>query len=495
MFSHTSRRAISLALLLVASITFQSFGFMATSAVYAQKKPAKAPAKPAKPVPVPNIVSPVITATKVDAYPDPNADGKADPGETITYTINISNTGTGDATGVMFTDTIDPNTTLVAMSGVLATGDRYNTIGNVNISVPVGQGLLANDKDITSGNNTGMTASAGPTITQGGTVAVSSDGSFTYDPPLGFNGSDTFTYTATTSTGKTATGTATITVSGRIWFINNNVGACISNCDGRLSHPFQTLAAFNALNDNGVALSHPKIGDSIFLYESSATYTAPVTLLNNQLFIGQDATASLISISGLTQPSGTDPLPAMNSGNGVFVTIISGGNGINLGAGNTLRGFTVGTTTGTKISGNTFGTLTVGNNVSPDVTLNGNGKALDLNGGTFAASSKFAAVASSASGSQGINLANIAGTVDFGSTTISGNTTQCILVGTSTANITFGNTSCSSGTDGVSLSNNSAGTLTFGSLTISGNSGVGFLHAVGGGAVTVNGATTITNPG
>src|SRR5437016_11462663 len=254
-------------------------------------------------------VGPVVTATKVDSFPDPNADGKADPGETITYTINISNTGTGDATGVMFTDTIDPNTTLVAMSGVLATGDRYNTIGNVNISVPVGQGLLANDKDITSGNNTGMTASGGTTSTQGGTIAISSDGSFTYDPPLGFTGSDTFTYTATTATGKTATATATITITGRIWFINNNGGACTSNCDGRLSHPFQTLAAFNALNDNGVALSHPKIGDSIFLYESSATYTGPVRLLNNQLFIGQDATARLISSTGLTQPIGNEPLP------------------------------------------------------------------------------------------------------------------------------------------------------------------------------------------
>src|SRR5436853_7596519 len=101
MFSHTSRKAISLAFLLVASITFQSFGFMATSAVYAQKKPAKAPAKPGNPVPVPNIVRPVITATKADAYPDPTADGKADPGETITYTINISNPGTDDEPDVL----------------------------------------------------------------------------------------------------------------------------------------------------------------------------------------------------------------------------------------------------------------------------------------------------------------------------------------------------------------------------------------------------------
>src|SRR5947207_12461890 len=117
MFNHASRRAISLAFLLVASITFQSFGFMGTSLVYAQKqKPLKVPAKPAKPSGGgTNIVgSPNITATKVDAWDDTaTPDGKAEPGQTITYTVTISNTGTADATGVTFTDSVDTNTSLV----------------------------------------------------------------------------------------------------------------------------------------------------------------------------------------------------------------------------------------------------------------------------------------------------------------------------------------------------------------------------------------------
>ena len=32
--------------------------------------------------------------------------------------------------------------------------------------------------------------------------AINADGSFTYDPPVSFNGTDTFTYTATTSGGR-----------------------------------------------------------------------------------------------------------------------------------------------------------------------------------------------------------------------------------------------------------------------------------------------------
>ena len=67
---------------------------------------------PAQPAPAPAPLVPDISATKVDSFPDPDADGKAAPGEAITYDVNITNNGT-DATGVNFTDTIDSNTTLV----------------------------------------------------------------------------------------------------------------------------------------------------------------------------------------------------------------------------------------------------------------------------------------------------------------------------------------------------------------------------------------------
>src|SRR5438270_5170421 len=326
-------------------------------------------------------------------------------------------------------------------------------------------------------------------------VTISTDGTFTYDPPVGFTGTDTFTYTATTATGKTAVGTAHITVSGVIWFINNNVGACTSNCDGRLSHPFQTLGAFQAINDNAVALNHAKLGHNIFLYENNAlSYVGPVTLLNNQKFVGQDATASLITITGLTQPSGADPLPAMDATPATTVTITSGANAINLGSGNTLRGFTVGATTGTKISGTGFGTLTVGNNSLTDVTLNGNGQALNLTTGTFAATSGFVSVTTTSSTTSGLTLTGVAGTVAFGSTTVSGSTTQGILIGTTTAAINFGNTTVTAGTDAVSFQNNPSGTRTFGTLgATAGGAGVAFLHGAGGGNVTVNGLATLTS--
>ena len=457
-----------------------------------------------QPAPAP-MFAPSITATKVDGLP---AATTVAPGGTIDYTVTINNAGVtspaDDALNVMFSDTIDAHTTLVPGSPIAAATDKYNTIGNVQISVPDGAtDLLGNDFDPDTGNNAGMTATAetkSSTSCTGGctdNVTINANGSFTYNPPAGFTGTDTFTYTANSGT-SSVTVTVAITVANKIWFINNNAGACTSNCDGRLSHPFTSLAAFNAANDG--LPGHPGDNDWIFVFESSTAYTGPANLRAGQKFIGQDVTTGLIALTGFTQPSGTDPIPVANAANGTIVQITTGG--IALNTGNLLRGFTVGNTTTPKITGTGFGTLIVGNSTSPDVTLNGTGQALSLTTGTLSTSGGFVSVTTTSSAAQGINLAGVADSdgpggnaFSFGSTSVSGSTTQGILVGTSTADLNFGVTTVSGGTDAISLQNNSAGTRLFATITTSGNSGVAFLHGAGGGAVTVSGLTSITNPG
>src|SRR4029450_1401325 len=77
--------------------------------------------------------APVITATKTAALlVDSNNDNQANPGEKLRYTVTIDNSGTEDAS-IVFTDTIDANTTLVAgsvQSTPLASNDAYSTVGN-----------------------------------------------------------------------------------------------------------------------------------------------------------------------------------------------------------------------------------------------------------------------------------------------------------------------------------------------------------------------------
>src|SRR5215217_5511368 len=146
----------------------------------------------ALPAPLAAPLVPDITATKVDSFPDPDADGKAAPGETITYDVNITNNGT-DATGVNFTDTIDSNTTLVGGSlkvSPLAYADAYFAAQNTPLSVGA-PGVLTNDTGIPT--PTAGAIAGGPT-TQGGTVTLNTDGSFLYTPAAGFTGVDNFNY-------------------------------------------------------------------------------------------------------------------------------------------------------------------------------------------------------------------------------------------------------------------------------------------------------------
>lgn len=444
-----------------------------------------------------NMLAPNVTASLVDSiFTDVDGDGRADPGDTLQYTLTVNN-ATDPATGMKINVPLDPNLTLVPgsvnTSPIAFDDTAYTATGNVRITVNAANGVLVNDIDPDTQNNTGLTASAGATSTNGGNVAMSADGSFSYNPAPGFTGTDTFTYTVTDAGGATGTGTVTFNVSGLIWFINDDDPT--AGGDGRITNPFNCLVGAGCFDQ--VAADDP--GDNIFLL--SGAYTGGLTLLNNQRFIGQGATAPLVgagSITGITVPTGSDALPPTGGISPSITTTAAATDAITLGQGNLLRGFNIGNTTDSDIAGSNFGALTMS-----EITLSGTGRALDLATGTFAAAASINSITVDTSATNGISLQGITGAngLTIGSTTITSSTTQGILVGTSAVNISFGNTSIGNATaaadptDAISLQNNSAGTRTFGTLSIQNNTGVGILHAVGGGALTVTGATTITNPG
>ncbi len=189
-----------------------------------------------------------------------------------------------------------------------------------------------------------------------------------------------------------------------IWFINSTAGACSSTCDGRLTNPYTTLAAFEAVN-NGTGLN-PNNGHSIFLYTGTGNYSGGITLRQNQRLIGQGTSLSLASASGImfapfsivlpptsgTRPTMTDTVGnviALNSGNHIYglnVTTATGGvGGINgSGVGNlTTSEVSVTTTTGTAVNINGGGTLAVS---LTSVSANGAPSGISLQnttGGTF----------------------------------------------------------------------------------------------------------------
>jgi uncharacterized repeat protein (TIGR01451 family) len=80
-------------------------------------------------------------ASKADSLLiDADGNGQASPGDTLLYTVTVWNEGTADATGVVFTDTPDPNTTLVVGSVATTKGSvtRGNTPGDTWAEVNIG---------------------------------------------------------------------------------------------------------------------------------------------------------------------------------------------------------------------------------------------------------------------------------------------------------------------------------------------------------------------
>src|SRR5882672_3122171 len=81
-------------------------------------------------------VVPTVTATKTaQMLFDPDANDKADPGDTIRYTVSVAASG-ADATGVHFADTPDANTTLLGSVVIspLAINESYNAVGNMTLT-------------------------------------------------------------------------------------------------------------------------------------------------------------------------------------------------------------------------------------------------------------------------------------------------------------------------------------------------------------------------
>ncbi|MBB1400995.1 Ig-like domain-containing protein [Pseudoalteromonas sp. SG45-1] len=94
----------------------------------------------------------------------------------------------------------------------VAQNDAYQFNKNKLFEVTVQNGLLINDFDIEAGdlsvNTTAINA------TQNGELTLNADGSFTYQPDLGFIGVDSFTYSISNEQGLTATAQVTLSESG-----------------------------------------------------------------------------------------------------------------------------------------------------------------------------------------------------------------------------------------------------------------------------------------
>ncbi|MEK6281956.1 MAG: Ig-like domain repeat protein [Acidobacteriota bacterium] len=449
-------------------------------------EPAAAMPAPAPvPAPVPMLAVGPITATKTDSFPDPDGDGKAELGEVISYTVGISNTGTDAATGVNFDDIFDPNTTLVPGSlnvSPLAVNESYTAVGNTLLEVGNATAQTGPQKSVAGGVlSNGDTDYLGDTFTISafdassafsGTVTMVTTGpdagAFTYISAANFVGTDTFTYTlrddgtdgiAGNADDLTGVGTVTITVANQVWYVDNGAAA---GGDGRSTTPF------DALSDVSGASGPDTAGDIIYINTGIAAYGGGIALLATQTLHGE-GTALIVGPDTLAA-AGTDP------------TITNaGGDGVTLGNGNTLTGFTVGNTTTYDIANTptaTVGTLNISN-----VVLNGSGNLFRADSGG-ALTVTFESATATSGVTSGILIAGSA-TGNFnvtGATTIDDATLDGISISNSAASATFTgavtilNDGVGANGDGVDLSTNT-GTYSFNgglSITVNGAGAFGF---------------------
>jgi hypothetical protein len=467
---------------------------------------AVAPVSAARPAPAPlPFFAAGVTATKVDSYPDPNADGKADPGEVITYTVTINNAGPDPATGVVFNDVGDPNTSLVPGSvktQPVTAADTYAASGNIPIALAA-PGVLSNDVDPDTGNATGLTVTkvqgnaanvgvfadttaAGRNAVKG-SVKLNSDGSFDYEPPPGFEGADAFTYEVSDGT-LTDFNTVTINISGMVWFVQNGVSSLNR---GTFTNPFTSIGSFNAAN-TGTA-PNAEAGDFISLRTGTGTYNEVdgFNLLNQQKLIGNAVQFSTVFTAAAnssslytTFASGTNTAPTITT---------TSGDGIDLALDNTVRGLNVGATTGFfKIDG-----AAVGSPVINGVNLTGGGGALRVStSGAFGTNVTFGTLESSSSPTANLELVNVTGTLAFTSAgtgfTGSAAAAPAINVNGGGVNFTYtGNVTKATTGALLSVAGGHNGTLTFNTGTLSATSGTGLQFSDADGAYNFSGTTTL----
>jgi hypothetical protein len=203
----------------------------------------------------------------------------------------------------------------------VAGNDAYDAVGNTELAVGTAgaQGatlaasgsLLANDSDPDGDPIVAAFGSA----SAGANVTVNANGTFTYLPPAGFTGDDTFTYMLSDDHGHTVMATVTIHVTKRVLYVKNDG----SGSTGRVDSPFDTLAAAQAASADN---------DIVYVFTGDGTtngQSAGFTLAHNgERLIGEGVALTVTgTYNGSTNPqlraAGTAP-QIFNAG-GVAVTV------------------------------------------------------------------------------------------------------------------------------------------------------------------------------
>ena len=213
-----------------------------------------------------------------------NADGS------YSYTPMLGYAGT-DSFSYVASDSLTSSAPVTVTLDVLdpppsTQADVFVAAGDVTMTVTAAHGVLANDVD-----NNGLTltaALAGSGGPQHGSLALNSDGSFSYTPTQGYVGTDSFTYIASDSLGSSGATTVTLSVAAQ-----NITGGTGNDTYYVYNSADQITVAAGTLNESVVA---------------NCSYALPANI-QNLTVNGSGLTATANSMSGtLTSLGGPNTL-------------------------------------------------------------------------------------------------------------------------------------------------------------------------------------------
>lgn len=216
----------------------------------------------------------------------------------------------------------------------VAANDAFSALGNATLN-QAAPGVLGND----AVNGSAITA-FDALGSNGGTVVLNADGSFTYTPVFGFVGAETFNYTLTNATG-TSTGTVTLTSTGAGRFVDNTAPG---GGNGSQASPFNTLAA---------AVAAANAGDTIFVARGDGTNTGLTGGLNLPAGVNLVGEGTGLILAQTIVPAGMAPL--------VEGPIVCGGN-------NTIQGLHIEGSTADLININGVSNVTITENTLDNPT-------------------------------------------------------------------------------------------------------------------------------
>lgn len=381
------------------------------------------------------------------------------------------------------------NTTFVV--GATAPGTAHVNIGAHTV--------LTGDTDI-EGDTLTVTAGTFAT-TQGGSITIAANGTFTYLPAAGFEGNDTHSYTLNDGNGGTDTGLITIAVDEVVWYVDDSA---VAGGTGKSNAPFQNL---QPLTTGGSADAVDESSDYIFVY--SGTYQSAgggIVLEAGQRLYGEP--------NGLTIAA-TTLVPAGGS-NPVIANTTAGGDGIVLASGADVQRVNPQGSADDGISGSAITTATIGSNI----VISGNGGTEVEFTGAAGGNISIGATISNGAAGRLVEVQNrSSGSVSFaGSVTDTSGTGTGILLNSNTgASIVFNgavqivtnggsnpaftatgggtvsnsnavvNTLSASGSAALNVTNTTSGGLTFQSISANGGANGIVMTSAGSGGLTVTG--------